>query len=266
MVLGNAVRCDAVLQPQVQVQAAGAGVGVGAGDGAGAGAGGSLPLFHPPSLPSLHLLTCVSVPCPLLSSPPQAQPAKTSAAAKNPDAKWHAVVQMAVTALNKAGGDLEHIGESSTLQDALLEALKRARLLRQEAPPRHHERPLGCDRPSERQHVELRLPARHQVASLTLAKKRAPPHKAAGTTFLIEPLRPIPPGACAGAHGTNTRTAPWPPNLPTTSLAFGWSRTEELITDNLLHPIVGDYNQAMFGRSTTDPTCMCHNALLPFIP
>ena len=49
MVLGNAVRCDAVLQPQVQVQAAGAGVGVGAGDGAGAGAGGSLPLFHPPS-------------------------------------------------------------------------------------------------------------------------------------------------------------------------------------------------------------------------
>ena len=173
---------------------------------------------------------------------------------------------MAETALNKAGGDLEHIGESSTLQDALLAALKRARLLRQEAPPRHHERPLGCDRPSERQHVELRLPARHQVASLTLAKKRAPPHKVAGTTFLIEPLRPIPPGACAGAHGTNTRTAPWPPNLPTTSLAFGWSRTEELITDNLLHPIVGDYNQAMFGRSTTDPTCMCHNALLPFIP
>jgi hypothetical protein len=49
-------------------------------------------------------------------------------------------------------------------------------------------------------------------------------------------------------------------------LAFGWSRTEELITDNLLHPIEGDYNQAMFGRSTTDPTCMCHNALLPFIP
>ena len=202
----------------------------------------------------------------LLSSPPQAKLAKKGAAAKNPDAKWHAVVQLAVTALDEAGGDLEHIGESSTLQDALLAALKRARLLRQEAPPRHHERPLGCDRPSERQHVELRLPARHQVASLTLAKKRAPPHKAAGTTFLIEPLRPIPPGACAGAHGTNTRTAPWPPNLPTTSLAFGWSRTEELITDNLLHPIVGDYNQAMFGRSTTDPTCMCHNALLPFIP
>ena len=88
----------------------------------------SLRIFHPPSLPSLHLLTCVSVPCPLLSSPPQAQPAKTSAAAKNPDAKWHAVVQMAVTALNKAGGDLEHIGESSMLQDALLAALKRARL------------------------------------------------------------------------------------------------------------------------------------------
>jgi len=46
-----------------------------------------------------------------------------------------------------------------------------------------------------------------------------------------------------------------------------WSRTEELFTDNLLHPIVGDYNQAMsIGRSTADPTCMCHNALLPFIP
>ena len=205
---------------------------------------------------------CVFHFCPAL----QAKPATKGAAAKNPDAKWHAVVQLAVTALDEAGGDLEHIGESSMLQDALLAALKRARLLRQEAPPRHHERPLGCDRPSERQHVELRLPARHQVASLTLAKKRAPPHKVAGTTFLIEPLRPIPPGACAGAHGTNTRTAPWPPNLPTTSLAFGWSRTEELITDNLLHPIVGDYNQAMFGRSTTDPTCMCHNALLPFIP
>ena len=131
----------------------------------------------------------------LLSSPPQAKLAKKGAAAKNPDAKWHAVVQLAVTALDEAGGDLEHIGESSTLQDALLAALKRARLLRQEAPPRHHERPLGCDRPSERQHVELRLPARHQVASLTLAKKRAPPHKVAGTTLLIEPLRPIPPGA-----------------------------------------------------------------------
>jgi hypothetical protein len=137
MVLGNAVRCDAVLQPQVQVQAAGAGVGVGA--GAGTGAGGSLRLFHPPSLPSLHLLTCVSAPCPLLSSPPQAKPAKTGAAAKNPDAKWHAVVQLAVTASNEAGGDLEHIGESSTLQDALLAALKRARLLRQEAPPRHRQ-------------------------------------------------------------------------------------------------------------------------------
>jgi hypothetical protein len=24
-----------------------------------------------------------------------------------------------------------------------------------------------------------------------------------------------------------------------------WSRTEELITDNLLRPIMGDYNQAM---------------------
>ena len=157
---------------------------------------------------------------PSLSYPPPPPPPPPPAA-KDPDAKRHAVVQMAVIALNKAGGDLEHIGESSTLQDALLAALKRARLLRQEAPPRHHERQLGCDRPSERQHVELRLPARHQVASLTLAKKHAPPHKAAGTTFLIEPLRPIPPGACAGAHGTNTRTAPWPPNLPTTSLAFG---------------------------------------------
>jgi hypothetical protein len=30
---------------------------------------------------------------------------------------------------------------------------------------------------------------------------------------------------------------------------------------------MGDYNQAMSnGRSTTDPTRICHNALLPFIP
>jgi hypothetical protein len=44
-------------------------------------------------------------------------------------------------------------------------------------------------------------------------------------------------------------------------------RTEELIADSLLHPTMGDYSQAMSnGRSTTEATRICHNALLPFIP
>ena len=118
--------------------------------------------------------------------------------------------------------------------------------------------------------MELRLPARHQLqmpSSLTPAKKRAWLRKVAGTTLLIEPLRPITPGAVrARAWYGNTYGGVAPESA---DYFFGvWrSRTEELIADNLLHPTMGDYNQAMSnGRSTTDPTRICHNALLPFIP
>ena len=109
----------------------------------------------------------------------------------------------------------------------------------QEAARRHHERPLGRDRPSERQHVELRLPAHHQLqmpSSLTPAKKRAWLRKVAGTTLLIEPLRPITPGAVrARAWYGNTYGGVAPESA---DYFFGdWrSRTKELIADNLLHP------------------------------
>jgi len=176
----------------------------------------------------------------LLSSPPQAKLAKKGAAAKNPDAKWHAVVQLAVTALDEAGGDLEHIGESSTLQDATLAALKRARL------PAYKK--LHADIMNDRSAAidllnastwsfasppvtKLQMPS-----SLTPAKKRARLRKVAGTTLLIEPLRPIPPGAVrARAWYGNTYGGLAPESA---DYFFGvWrSRTEELIADNLLHP------------------------------
>jgi hypothetical protein len=214
MVLGNAVRCAAVLmQAQVQVQVLMLVlvlvlvlVSL-----------PSLPPSLPPSLsPCLHLLTCVRVPFPRLSSPPQVKPANKGAATKNSDAKWHAVTQLAVTALDEA---VEHTDEGSTLWNALLSALKRARLPAcvREAPRRHHERPLSCDQPSERQHVELR---RHQAADALIThageEARTISH-GRRHDLLIEPLRQA---LCVRGHGTRVRTSPWPSNPPTTSLAL----------------------------------------------
>jgi hypothetical protein len=178
---------------------------------------------------------------------------------------------MAVTALNKAGGDLEHIGESSTLQDALLAALKRARLpaYKKLLADIMNDRSVAIDllNASTWSFASPPVTKLQMPSSLTLAKKRARLRKVAGTTLLIEPLRPIPPGAVrARAWYGNTYGGVAPESA---DYFFGvWrSRTEELIVDNLLHPTMGDYNQAMSnGRSTTDPTRICHNALLPFIP
>jgi hypothetical protein len=174
-----------------------------------------------------------------------------------------------VTALDEAGGDLEHIGESSTLQDATLAALKRARL---PAYKKLHadimnDRAVAIDllNASTWSFAYPPVTKLQMPSSLTPAKKRARLHKIAGTTLLIEPLHPIPPGAVrarAWYEKTYGAVAPEPADY-----FFGvrWSRTEEVIADNLLHPTL--YNQAMSnGRSTTDPTRICHNALLPFIP
>ena len=183
----------------------------------------SLCIFHPPSLPSLHLLTCVRVS--FLSSPPQANPATKGAAAKNPDAKWHAVVQLAVTALDEAGGDLEHIGESSVLQDALLAALKRARL------PAYKK--LLADIMNDRSvAIDLLNASTWSFASPPVTNCRCLHHsrrRRSAHGFARSPARPcsssrcvrLRQALCAREHGTGTRTAAWLPNPPTTSLAFG---------------------------------------------
>ena len=159
------------------------------------------------------------------------------------DAKWVATVQLAITALDEAEGDLSRIGTSKTLQDALLAALKRAHLpafktLHAQAVA---DRRVAMDLLNASTWSFAYAPVTKLVMpkGLTRAQKRACFLNLEGVKLLVQPMRAIPKSA-ASVRAWYNKTYDHPRvDERQHFTALMWSRTGESLADALLHPTLG---------------------------